>query len=345
METRGEVDPLLSREALQARVTDYTSGQDAGLDLISPVFADLSGLPPLLIQAGSHEVLLDDALRLARRPPSPTSRSRSTSPLECLTSSRPIPPSSTKRPRRWTEPDGSCPRDSPVRNASLKGYPDRGWRYRLDGSGTGYGRSRGRQPHGGRTRGSEGTGVPPEGGSRSRATDRRAARLPPTGVARRAPSDGRVQHARLPGGRPAVVGQGDADDPLPDRGPLRRADPISGRAPCGGPARAPGERSLDPEGRDAPRACRALRRRALERRGAVSHDGRGGRGSAHRGSGDRAVDRARLPPGRPRPSRRLPPRRRRAPTRDQRTYGIDHLPSEDELLEIADRWRPYRSLA
>ena len=29
----------------------------------------------------------------------------------------------------------------------------------------------------------------------------------------------------------------------------------------------------------------------------------------------------------------------------QRTYGIDHLPSEDELLEIADRWRPYRSLA
>jgi DNA-3-methyladenine glycosylase II len=29
----------------------------------------------------------------------------------------------------------------------------------------------------------------------------------------------------------------------------------------------------------------------------------------------------------------------------QRAYGFDHLPSEDELLEIADRWRPYRSLA
>jgi monoterpene epsilon-lactone hydrolase len=65
METRGEDDPLLSREALQARVTDYTSGQDAALDLISPVFADLSGLPPLIIQAGTHEVLLDDAVRLA----------------------------------------------------------------------------------------------------------------------------------------------------------------------------------------------------------------------------------------------------------------------------------------
>jgi len=65
MKTRREVDPLLSREALQARVTDYTSGQDAALGLISPVFADLSGLPPLIIQAGSHELLLDDAVRLA----------------------------------------------------------------------------------------------------------------------------------------------------------------------------------------------------------------------------------------------------------------------------------------
>jgi acetyl esterase/lipase len=40
-------------------------GQDAALGLISPLFADLSGLPPLIIQAGSHEVLLDDAVRLA----------------------------------------------------------------------------------------------------------------------------------------------------------------------------------------------------------------------------------------------------------------------------------------
>jgi len=67
METRREVDPLLSRENLQPRITDYTSGQDAALGLISPIFADLSGLPPLIIQAGTHEVLLDDALRLAQR--------------------------------------------------------------------------------------------------------------------------------------------------------------------------------------------------------------------------------------------------------------------------------------
>ncbi len=67
MDTKGDADPLLSRENLRARVADYTAGQDAALGLISPVFADLSGLPPLIIQGGSHEVLLDDAIRLARQ--------------------------------------------------------------------------------------------------------------------------------------------------------------------------------------------------------------------------------------------------------------------------------------
>ena len=67
METKRDVDPLLSRELLQPRVADYTAGRDPALGLISPVFADLSGLPPLIIQAGSHEVLLDDAVRLAQQ--------------------------------------------------------------------------------------------------------------------------------------------------------------------------------------------------------------------------------------------------------------------------------------
>ena len=67
METRREADPLLSPELLAARVPDYTAGQDAALPLISPIFADLSGLPPLCIQCGSHEVLLDDSIRLARQ--------------------------------------------------------------------------------------------------------------------------------------------------------------------------------------------------------------------------------------------------------------------------------------
>jgi monoterpene epsilon-lactone hydrolase len=65
METRREADPLFTRELLQERVNDYTAGQDPALPLMSPIFADLAGLPPLIIQAGTHEVLLDDAVRLA----------------------------------------------------------------------------------------------------------------------------------------------------------------------------------------------------------------------------------------------------------------------------------------
>jgi len=67
IETKRDVDPLFTRELLQDRVGDYTAGQDAALGLISPIFADLSGLPPLIIQAGTHELLLDDAVRLAQR--------------------------------------------------------------------------------------------------------------------------------------------------------------------------------------------------------------------------------------------------------------------------------------
>jgi DNA-3-methyladenine glycosylase II len=29
----------------------------------------------------------------------------------------------------------------------------------------------------------------------------------------------------------------------------------------------------------------------------------------------------------------------------QRAYGLDHLPTEDEMVQVAERWRPYRSLA
>jgi acetyl esterase/lipase len=48
-------------------VKDYAGSADPADPLISPVFADLRGLPPLLIQAGSNELLLDDAVRLAGR--------------------------------------------------------------------------------------------------------------------------------------------------------------------------------------------------------------------------------------------------------------------------------------
>jgi monoterpene epsilon-lactone hydrolase len=61
------VDPILSPDGVRLRVADYVAGADASAPYISPVFADLGGLPPLLIQVGSHEILLSDALRLAAR--------------------------------------------------------------------------------------------------------------------------------------------------------------------------------------------------------------------------------------------------------------------------------------
>ena len=61
-----EVDPLLTPDGLRARVPDYVGGADAADPYISPIFGDLTGLPPLFIQVGSHEVLLSDA-RPARR--------------------------------------------------------------------------------------------------------------------------------------------------------------------------------------------------------------------------------------------------------------------------------------
>lgn len=64
---RQDVDPILRGEALSLRVGDYVASGNSSDPFISPVFADLRGLPPLLIQAGSHEILLSDAVRLVER--------------------------------------------------------------------------------------------------------------------------------------------------------------------------------------------------------------------------------------------------------------------------------------
>lgn len=61
------LDPVINAGALRTRAADYLAGADPRDGLISPVHADLTGLPPVLIQAGSHEYLLDDAIRLAAR--------------------------------------------------------------------------------------------------------------------------------------------------------------------------------------------------------------------------------------------------------------------------------------
>ncbi|HEY3751843.1 MAG TPA: alpha/beta hydrolase [Pseudonocardiaceae bacterium] len=65
--TRADLDPALTPAALRTRARDYLGDRDTATPLASPIHADLGGLPPLLIQVGSHEILLDDAIRLAAR--------------------------------------------------------------------------------------------------------------------------------------------------------------------------------------------------------------------------------------------------------------------------------------
>jgi epsilon-lactone hydrolase len=65
--TRAGSDPLLTRNVLLDMAAEYLAGQSASAPLASPLTADLKGLPPLLIQVGEDEVLLDDAVSLAGR--------------------------------------------------------------------------------------------------------------------------------------------------------------------------------------------------------------------------------------------------------------------------------------
>jgi epsilon-lactone hydrolase len=65
--TRAELDPMVSREGLAPSAEAYLAGLDPTSPTASPLHADLSGLPPLLVHVGDHEVLLDDAVALAER--------------------------------------------------------------------------------------------------------------------------------------------------------------------------------------------------------------------------------------------------------------------------------------
>jgi epsilon-lactone hydrolase len=67
MTTKAAVDPMVQRDGLLGMAAAYLAGQNARTPLASPLYADLSGLPPLLIQVGTAETLLDDATRLAER--------------------------------------------------------------------------------------------------------------------------------------------------------------------------------------------------------------------------------------------------------------------------------------
>ena len=67
MTSKAEADPMIKREDILDGALAYLNGTDPRTPLASPIHADLSGLPPLLIQVGTAEVLLDDSSRLAER--------------------------------------------------------------------------------------------------------------------------------------------------------------------------------------------------------------------------------------------------------------------------------------
>ena len=65
-EQKADVDPMVSKAGLDVMAEAYLAGTDPRTELASPLFAhDLGGLPPVLIEVGEREVLLDDATRLA----------------------------------------------------------------------------------------------------------------------------------------------------------------------------------------------------------------------------------------------------------------------------------------
>lgn len=67
MRSKVGTDPIFTPDALARPFAGYLAGFDPRAELASPLYGDLSGLPDLLIQVGTHELLLDDATRFAAR--------------------------------------------------------------------------------------------------------------------------------------------------------------------------------------------------------------------------------------------------------------------------------------
>jgi epsilon-lactone hydrolase len=66
MSTKEAADPMVQRAPLLDMAKLYLGGAGARSPLAAPIYADLTGLAPLLIQVGAAETLLDDAIRLAK---------------------------------------------------------------------------------------------------------------------------------------------------------------------------------------------------------------------------------------------------------------------------------------
>ena len=66
-EARVHMDPMIETGAMRMTAQLYYQDHDPWNPLISPIHADLSGLPPMLVQVGGAEVLFDDSVRLVDR--------------------------------------------------------------------------------------------------------------------------------------------------------------------------------------------------------------------------------------------------------------------------------------
>ena len=64
--TKSAADPIVNLEGSQEFAAMYLNGRDPKTPLASPLFADLAGLPPLLVQVGTEEALLNDSVALDR---------------------------------------------------------------------------------------------------------------------------------------------------------------------------------------------------------------------------------------------------------------------------------------
>lgn len=68
MDSKEGIDPILTRKSVEHTGAMYLAGQNPHQPMLSPaVLADLTGFPPMLIQVGTNEVMLDDSTRLAAR--------------------------------------------------------------------------------------------------------------------------------------------------------------------------------------------------------------------------------------------------------------------------------------
>ncbi|HVN63094.1 MAG TPA: alpha/beta hydrolase, partial [Candidatus Binataceae bacterium] len=67
MTSNDATDPMVHKEPLVDMAKLYLGGKDPRTPLAAPLYADLAGLPPMLIQVGGAETLLDDSRRIAER--------------------------------------------------------------------------------------------------------------------------------------------------------------------------------------------------------------------------------------------------------------------------------------